>query len=61
MYVCLCKAVTDSQIIEAVENGAYKLEHLEERCGVGSGCGRCRDTAQQLIDQQLAESHSYAA
>ncbi len=61
MYVCLCKAVTDSEIIEAVDNGAHHLEHLEEHHGVGTGCGCCRETAQQLIDQRLAEASSYAA
>jgi bacterioferritin-associated ferredoxin len=61
MYVCLCKAVTDSQIREAVEEGALHVSHLAERCGLGTGCGRCQDTAQELIDQHLAESLGFAA
>ena len=61
MYVCLCKAVTDAQILQAVDDGAVQVAHLAERCGLGTGCGRCQDTAQQLIDERLAESISYAA
>ena len=61
MYVCLCKAVTDSEIFDAVDDGAAHVAHLEERCGLGTGCGRCRETAQQLIDEHLAQSLSYAA
>jgi bacterioferritin-associated ferredoxin len=61
MYVCLCRAVTDAQIREAVDDGAVDVSHLAERCGLGTGCGRCQDTAQQLIDQQLAESLAVAA
>ena len=61
MFICLCRAVTDTQIVEAVDGGAHQLSHLEEVCGVGSGCGGCREIAQQLIDERLAESRSYAA
>jgi len=61
MYVCLCKAVTDDQIVEAVDDGAVALHHLEAACGLGTGCGRCRDFAQQIIDQRLAETNTYAA
>ena len=61
MYVCLCKAVTDHEIREAVEDGAVHLGHLAERWGLGTGCGCCRETAQQVIDQHLAESLGIAA
>ena len=61
MYVCLCKAVTDTQIVAAVEEGAVAVSHLEETCGLGTGCGRCRDFAQQIIDDHLAETNACAA
>jgi bacterioferritin-associated ferredoxin len=60
MYVCLCKAVTDSEIREAVEDGAVHVDHLAARCGLGTGCGRCQEAAQQLIDEHLAADLSYA-
>ena len=60
MYICLCKAVTDSEIVDAIDNGASQLSHLEE-IGVGTGCGCCRESAQQLIDERLNESAFYAA
>ncbi len=61
MYVGLGNAATDDEIVEAVDQGADQLEHLEEACGVGTGCGSCREFAQQIIDQRLAESQTYAA
>ena len=61
MYVCLCKAVTDTQIVEAVDRGADHLSHLAEASGVGTGCGCCRETVQQIIDKRMAERISYAA
>lgn len=61
MYICLCKAVTDSEIREAVEDGAVHVDHLADRCGLGTGCGCCQETAQQLIDEHLATRLSSAA
>ena len=61
MYVCLCKAITDTDIREAVDQGAVHVGHLAERCGLGTGCGRCQDTAEQLIEEHLAESLAFAA
>lgn len=61
MYICVCKAVTDQQILDAVEEGVQNVQQLGEACGAGTGCGHCRQTAQELIDKRLADSHSYAA
>ncbi len=61
MYVCICHAVTDHQIADAVDGGVQDLRQLGEACGAGTNCGRCRETAQELIDERLAEATSYAA
>ena len=45
MYVCICNAVTEREIARAIEQGARTLEQLAESLGVGTGCGKCRDTA----------------
>ncbi len=51
MYVCVCKAVTDRQIREAVASGAKSLADLNRRLGVGSGCGTCAHTAESVLDE----------
>jgi len=61
MFVCLCSAITDRQIQEAVDGGIQNVSQLEELWGVGAGCGTCRDFAQQLIDTRLAQAIAYAA
>jgi len=61
MYVCLCRAVTDREIHQAVDGGVDHVDQLEELCGIGTGCGGCRNVAQELIDARLADSRSYAA
>jgi bacterioferritin-associated ferredoxin len=61
MFVCVCHAVTDRDIHEAVDEGVHHVEQLEALCGVGSGCGSCRTMAQELIESRLAEGQAYAA
>ena len=61
MYVCLCKAITDSEIREAAETGVADVEHLTEKLGVGGGCGTCLETAEAIIDACRANRLSYAA
>ena len=47
MYVCICNAVTDSEIAQAVGNGAVTMAHLEDTLLVGTCCGKCRDKASE--------------
>lgn len=61
MFVCVCHAVTDREIHEAVDNGVEHVDQLEELCGAGTGCGTCKTTAQELIDARRMEARSYAA
>ena len=61
MYVCLCRAVTDTEIREAANRGTQDLDALTDTLGVGACCGTCRETAQAIIDEHLAEAISYAA
>ena len=64
MYICLCNAVTDSDIAEAVQNGATDLSQLQNTLGVSTGCGTCQDAALEIISSALsnaAEHLSHAA
>ncbi len=56
MYVCLCKGVTTSQIEGAVNSGAQSLADLQASLGVAENCGRCSDSAQQIIREMLEKS-----
>jgi len=49
MYVCICNAVTDSQIIEAQQQGYRTLAEITAHLGVGNCCGRCLETAQEVL------------
>lgn len=45
MYVCVCNAVTESQVREAIAGGATTLEDLQMELGVATCCGTCSEVA----------------
>ncbi len=49
MYVCVCNAVTESQVLRAVEQGVRNLRGLQARLGIALECGRCAGHAQGLL------------
>ena len=49
MYVCICNAITDKQIRKAAESGVTSLWELQKELGVASNCGKCRETAVDIL------------
>jgi len=50
MIVCICKRVTDRQIVKAIVDGASTVEEVGRACNAGTGCGACTEQIQSLID-----------
>jgi bacterioferritin-associated ferredoxin len=53
MYVCVCKAVTDTQIKHAINNGVCTRRQLFNCFGVGRDCGKCNKYVKELLDDHL--------
>ena len=53
MYICLCKAITDTQIREAVANGATRFGQVRQELGLASQCGKCGLLAREIFDQSM--------
>ena len=49
MYVCVCRAVTDSQIRDAAQSGVNTLKELRRELGVCSECGQCAASALECL------------
>jgi len=55
MYVCLCHAVTDRQIKQAVQDGVCSLRQVQLCLRVGTNCGKCIPATREIIDAVKAE------
>jgi bacterioferritin-associated ferredoxin len=55
MIVCVCNCVTDRQIREAAGRGVASLDELSDQLKVATCCGRCRDCAQRMLDDAIAQ------
>jgi bacterioferritin-associated ferredoxin len=51
MYVCVCRAVTERQVREAVEQGVNSMRGLRQELGVASECGRCARCAHGILKE----------
>lgn len=51
MYVCVCHAVTERQIRDAVRDGACNLKDLRRDLGVTRDCGRCASCARVCLEE----------
>jgi Bacterioferritin-associated ferredoxin len=54
MYVCFCKSIKDSDIREAVDNGAESLRAIQDELGVATQCGKCACLAREIISDTLS-------
>lgn len=43
MYVCICFAVTETELSGVLAAGARSEEEVGDACGAGTGCGSCLD------------------
>lgn len=49
MYICVCNAISERQVQDAIAQGATDLGDLQARLGVATCCGRCADTATEYL------------
>lgn len=53
MYVCVCLAVTDSCVREAIENGCDSRQAVTRACRAGGDCGACHGMIESMIEDHL--------
>ena len=59
MYVCVCQAVTESEIREAADEGLSSVQELGHCPGVATGCGQCASMASDILDDQRRTRAGY--
>lgn len=55
MYVCICNAVTEKDIRDAVDEGAISFCQLEQKLGVSTCCGNCVVETRDCLKKALVK------
>ena len=61
MYVCICNAITERHLDEALSAGLSNLRQLREELGVGAECGRCARSARDYLRAALGDRTQHPA
>ena len=61
MYVCVCLAVTESEVRAAIEAGATTRELVTRHCRAGGDCGACHGMIENMIEDHLEAAECPAA
>jgi bacterioferritin-associated ferredoxin len=61
MYVCLCKAVTDRQIRDAINGGCCSFSEVRKTLGVATECGKCGQHAKSIVKTAVRKTSSEPA
>ncbi|HVK66897.1 MAG TPA: (2Fe-2S)-binding protein [Polyangium sp.] len=56
MYVCICEAVSEKDILDLVGAGASTAHEVMEKTRAGTRCGSCRSTVKTLVEGDGAVS-----
>lgn len=57
MFVCLCNALDDRQVRQAVRDGAHRPREVYAACGCRAQCGGCTKTVLGIIRGDAPASH----
>jgi bacterioferritin-associated ferredoxin len=50
MFVCVCRAVSVTEVEKAIDDGADTVEQVTRACKAGGDCGACRNTIEEMIE-----------
>ena len=56
MILCLCEGVNDRTVERVIDGGAATVAEIGERCGAGTGCGRCSCDLKDLLERGRANA-----
>jgi bacterioferritin-associated ferredoxin len=54
VFACICRAVTDDEVRDAVDRGAATVAQVARQTRAGAGCGTCHEQLKCLIEERGA-------
>ena len=62
MILCICRSVSEREVVEAVRCGARTLDDVSRRCdGAGGDCGSCLTYILRHLEEEQGASEAAAA
>ncbi|MBP0443957.1 (2Fe-2S)-binding protein [Roseomonas sp. SSH11] len=61
MYVCICNALTDTQIQSAIASGAGRTHDVYAACNCRAQCGSCTASILCMLRSRPAQAEGEAA
>lgn len=56
--VCLCRSVTEVQLVTAIENGCDTMEKLVQVTTASTNCGTCAGSVQAIFNREMQKKKS---
>ena len=53
MYLCVCRAVRESEVDIAIDQGCRTFKDISDQTGCSKECGQCAQTVKGYIDQRI--------
>lgn len=53
MYLCICKKISDKDIILSIKEGSHTIEDLRKKLKIGTQCGKCIKPINTLLKSQI--------
>jgi bacterioferritin-associated ferredoxin len=58
MYVCVCNAVTEREVGDAIEGGARTRTEVTRACGAGGDCGSCHGMIETMLEASAEDAET---
>ena len=55
MYLCVCNAVSENKVVEAIQSGCSSFIEISTATGLCAQCGQCAFKAKKECDRLLAD------
>jgi len=53
MFICICAAVSESELHACIDDGARTLEDVGRDCAAGTGCGTCLNRVSEILERHV--------
>ena len=55
--ICICKAVSEAEIIETIHSGAHTIEELVFKTSASTKCGSCSSMVRSIFNREIQKIH----